>query len=261
MGILNLTPDSFFDGSRVDSMSALIDRAGKMLETGADILDIGGQSTRPGAERVAAEVEAERVLPAVEAVHKSFPDAILSIDTFYAQVAEKAVGAGATIINDISGGSIDAAMFATAGRLQVPYVLTHILGEPQTMQHNPQYANVTGEVLMYFSQKIRLLKEAGVHDIILDPGFGFGKNMEHNLQLLRDLQQFKMLGFAIMAGLSRKKTIQQILGVDAAGAMNGTVVAHTIALMHGANVLRVHDVKEAAESVKIVSALMNLSEA
>lgn len=255
MGILNITPDSFHADSRIGSWTELVEKASQMLSEGADILDIGGQSTRPGATRIEESVELERVLPAIETLHKTFPEAILSIDTFYASLAEQAVRAGAAIINDISGGKMDSAMFETAGRLHVPYVLTHIQGEPQTMQQQPYYEDVTGELTRYFSEKIRQLKDAGVHDIILDPGFGFGKTTQHNLQLLRELEQFTMFGFPILAGLSRKKTIQQILGVDAFGAQNGTVVAHTIALLHGASMLRVHDVKQAVESVKIVCAL------
>jgi dihydropteroate synthase len=255
MGILNLTPDSFYEGSRVGSAQMLIDSAGKMLEAGADVLDIGGQSTRPGSTRIDAEAESERVIPGIEALCKAFPHCIVSIDTFYSAVAERAVGAGASIINDISGGMADPEMFATAGRLHVPYVLTHIKGEPQTMQLNPHYEDVTGEVARYFSEKIALLKHAGVHDIILDPGFGFGKTANHNMQLLKHLDHFAMFGMPVMAGLSRKKTIQQLLETDAAGAKNGTVVAHTIAMMNGASFIRTHDVPEAVESVRLITAL------
>jgi dihydropteroate synthase len=259
MGILNLTPDSFYEGSRVNSEQMLIDRAGKMLQDGADLLDLGGQSTRPGSNRIDAEEESDRVIPAVEALCKAFPDCIVSIDTFYALVADRAIAAGASIINDISGGMADPEMFATAGRLHVPYVLTHIQGEPQTMQVNPHYEDVTGEVTRYFSEKIELLKQAGVHDIILDPGFGFGKTAEHNMQLLKNLDQFAMFGMPVMAGLSRKKTIQQLLQTDAAGAKNGTVVAHTIAMCNGASFIRTHDVPEAVESVKLITALRSAS--
>jgi dihydropteroate synthase len=255
MGILNVTPDSFHVASRQDSLIALVDRAGKMIADGADILDIGGQSTRPGASRISAQEESERVLPAIEAVFKAFPEAIISVDTFYGQVAESAVKAGASIINDVSGGQIDPGIFEVAGRLHVPYVLTHIHGEPQAIQNNLFYENVTADVVKYFSEKIAEVRKSGVHDIILDPGFGFGKNMEHNLQLLRDLDQLSMFGLPILAGLSRKRTIQQLLDVDAAGALNGTVVAHTIAMMHGAGIIRVHDVKEAKQSAIMVDAL------
>lgn len=256
MGILNITPDSFHADSRQETLALLKDAAGQMLEDGADILDIGGQSTRPGAQRITPVEEAERVLPAIETVHAAFPDAVISIDTFYSQVAAAAVHFGASIINDVSGGQIDPEIFDVAARLQVPYVLTHIQGEPQTMQNNPQYTDVTGDLVKYFSEKIEVLRKTGVQDIILDPGFGFGKKIEHNLQLLRELEQFSMFGLPIMAGLSRKKTIQQLLGVDAAGALTGTVVAHTIAMMHGAGIIRVHDVREAKQSALLVDAVL-----
>lgn len=256
MGILNITPDSFHADSRQETLALLKDAAGQMLEDGADILDIGGQSTRPGAQRITPVEEAERVLPAIETVHAAFPEAVISIDTFYSQVAAAAVHFGASIINDVSGGQIDPEIFDVAARLQVPYVLTHIQGEPQTMQNNPQYTDVTGDLVKYFSEKIEVLRKTGVQDIILDPGFGFGKKIEHNLQLLRELEQFSMFGLPIMAGLSRKKTIQQLLGVDAAGALTGTVVAHTIAMMHGAGIIRVHDVREAKQSALLVDAVL-----
>lgn len=255
MGILNVTPDSFHATSRATITEDLIIKAGEMLKAGADILDMGGQSTRPGATRISAEEEKSRIIPAIEAVHRSFPEAIISVDTFYAAVAEDAVSAGASIINDVSGGAIDQDMFETVGRLHVPYVLTHIQGEPQTMQHNPIYQDVIGEIVFYFSEKIDLLKKAGVKDILLDPGFGFGKKIEHNLQIMRELDQFNIFGMPVLVGLSRKKTIQQLLDVDAANALNGTTIMNTLALAGGAQILRVHDVKEAKEVVKVMMAL------
>lgn len=257
MGILNITPDSFHSGSRVNGEDELLHHAESMIAAGADILDIGGQSTRPGAQRLLAEEEMTRVLPAIHAVRKHFPSIAISVDTFYSEVAREAAKAGADIINDVSGGSIDAEMFKTAAALNIPYVLTHIQGEPQTMQDQPQYTDVVGEVLNYFTAKIELLNQLGVKQIILDPGFGFGKKYEHNLQLLNEMHLFCTLGYPLLAGLSRKKTLQTIIGSDAAHALNITTSANTIALMHGASILRVHDVREAKEAVQLYHAMMS----
>jgi len=256
MGILNITSDSFYAESRVMSLSEVVEVAGKMIEEGADILDIGGQSTRPGSDRIDAVTEMSRVLPAIEAVRKAFPDMCISIDTFYSEVAEAACAGGANIINDISGGSIDPNMFSIAAKCNVPYVLTHIQGEPQTMQHNPQYTDVVAEVLNYFNAKIEQLKIAGVHQIIIDPGFGFGKTIQHNLRLLKELHLFGALNYPVLAGLSRKKTLQQLVNRDAANTLNATTVANTIALMNQASIIRVHDVREAKEAMLIVDALV-----
>jgi dihydropteroate synthase len=255
MGILNITPDSFYADSRVLSTSAWIEVAGNMIEEGADILDIGGQSTRPGSERIDAVSELNRVLPAIEAVRKAFPAICISVDTFYSQVAEAACGAGANIINDISGASIDSEIVAVAAKCKVPYVLTHIQGEPQTMQHNPRYTDVVAEVLNYFNAKLDQLKRSGIHQIIIDPGFGFGKTMQHNLRLLKELHLFGALNCPVLAGLSRKKTLQQLVGRDASETLNATTVANTIALMNQASIIRVHDVREAKEAMLIVDAL------
>ena len=255
MGILNVTPDSFHDGSRVSSLQEVIDRAGTMLEQGADILDIGGQSTRPGAIRISAAEELERVLPGITAVRKHFPQSAISIDTFYAAVAAESCRNGADIINDISGGTIDSDMFATAGALGLPYILTHIQGEPQTMQLQPAYEDATGEIVNYFTHNIQRLQANGVEQIVLDPGFGFGKLAAHNLQILRNLHVFSTLGYPVLAGLSRKKTLQTIIHSDAAHALNITTSANTIALLHGASILRVHDVKEAVETVALYRAM------
>lgn len=257
MGILNITPDSFYADSRVLSPSEITDLAGKMVEEGADILDIGGQSTRPGSERIDAEREMSRVVPAIEAVRSAFPSVCISVDTFYSQVAEAACNVGANIINDISGGSMDPLMFSTVAKRKVPYVLTHIQGEPQSMQNNPQYIDVVAEVLNYFNTKIELLKRAGADQIIIDPGFGFGKTMQHNLRLLKELHLFGALNYPILAGLSRKKTLQNLVNQDASGTLNATTVANTIALMNQASIIRVHDVREAKEAMLIVDALHN----
>ena len=230
-------------------------QAEKMLQDGAALLDIGGQSTRPGSQQVGPEEEMQRVTGIIEAVSLRFPDAILSVDTYHASVARQAVEAGAAMINDISGGNMDPAMLETAGSLKVPYVCMHTKGTPQDMQHHAVYEDVTREVLDHFIRKIDACKKAGIQDVIMDPGFGFAKTAGHNFELLRNLQTLRILGCAIMVGLSRKSTIYKTLGTDAAGALNGTTVMNTIALLKGAHILRVHDVKEACEAVQLVSAL------
>ncbi len=255
MGILNVTPDSFHAESRILQKDELLQRAGSMIDDGADILDFGGQSTRPGAERIDAQTEIHRVIPAIESVRAAFPTICISIDTFYSEVAGTACNAGANIINDISGGSIDSNMYSTAAHCRVPYILTHIQGEPQTMQNNPQYIDVVAEVLNYFNEKTAILNAAGVDQIILDPGFGFGKTMHHNLCLLKNLHLFGALNHPVLVGISRKKTLQQLVNGDSTQTLNATTVANTIALMHGASIIRVHDVREAKEAVLIVNAL------
>ncbi len=254
MGILNVTPDSFFSGSRFQDMDALLRRSEQMLNEGATILDIGGQSTRPGSERITAEEELKRVIAPVETILKNFPGAYISIDTYFSAVAKEAIGAGASFINDISAGGIDETMIDTAASLHVPYVLMHSQGTLADMQKNPQYENITREVLDFFIQKTTELKNAGVIDIILDPGFGFGKTIPHNFQLLKNLSVFKMLERPVLAGISRKATIYKTLETTAEQALNGSTVLHTIGLMNGANILRVHDVKEAIEAIKLFEA-------
>jgi dihydropteroate synthase len=255
MGILNITPDSFHTDSRITAKSELLERAKQMIDAGAAILDVGGQSTRPGAERLDAKSEIARAIPAITLLRDAFPNVCISIDTFYSEVAAEACAAGANIINDISGGSLDPNMFSTVAQLQVPYVLTHIQGEPQTMQHNPAYEDVVAEVLNYFNEKIEQLQNMGARQIIVDPGFGFGKSLQHNLQLLRGLHLFTTLNCPILAGLSRKKSLQLLVGKNAGETLNATTVANTIALMNNASILRVHDVGEAVEAVKIVTAM------
>ena len=225
-----------------------------MLNDGADIIDIGGQSTRPGSEMKSADEEIERVVPAIKAIANRSPHAFISIDTFYSKVAIAAVEAGATIVNDISAGSIDNKMIQTIAELKVPYVLMHMKGTPQTMQQNAVYENVTREVLDFFIAKTNELKNAGIVDLIIDPGFGFAKTIDQNFELLKNLSVFKMLDKAIMVGLSRKSTVYKTLGVSADDALNGTTVLNTIGLMNGASILRVHDVKEAKDAVKLFSA-------
>lgn len=253
MGILNLTPDSFYSGSRTANDEVLF-RAEKMIRDGATILDIGGQSTRPKSTQITADEELKRVLPAIESIRKNFPEQLISIDTFYAKVAKEAVAAGASIVNDISAGTLDEDLLPTVVDLKVPYVLMHMQGTPQTMQNDPSYKNVTLDVFDALSFKMVELTKLGINDIIIDVGFGFGKTASHNFQLLRDLSYFTQLNRPIMAGLSRKATIYKTLGISAEEALNGTTVMHTIALMNGASVLRVHDVKEASEAVKLFNA-------
>jgi dihydropteroate synthase len=251
MGIINATPDSFYkENDHVDA----IDLAEKMVAAGAGILDIGGQSTRPGSERVTAAVEASRVLPVIESIHARFPDTIISVDTYYSTVARAAIEAGAAIINDISSGNIDGQMIPTAAALKVPYICMHMQGTPENMQHQPYYQDVVKEVLDFFIEKMEECKKAGIQDIIIDPGFGFGKTIAQNFTLLKNLQQLHVLNKPVVAGLSRKSTIYKTLHSTAPEALNGTTVLNTVALLNGANILRVHDVKEAKEAILLVEA-------
>lgn len=254
MGIVNITPDSFYEGHIEKSIDSITDIVGKMLVEGADIIDIGGQSTRPGSKRISAIEETERVITVIETIIKKFPQAIVSIDTYHSQVAAAAVNAGASLVNDISAGTLDDKMIATVAALQVPYIAMHIKGTPETMQHNPQYADVLKEVLDFFIHKIEECKKAGINDVIIDPGFGFGKTIEHNFSLLKNLTVFKMLDKPILAGLSRKGMIYKTLDIPAAEALNGTTCLNTIALLNGAHILRVHDVKAAKQIVTLMNA-------
>ena len=262
MGILNVTPDSFFTGSIVRAASAAhvdgsaVETARKMLSEGATFLDVGGYSTRPGAADVSPAEEADRVLPVIDAILASFPDALISIDTFRASVARQAVEAGACLINDVSGGTLDPAMFATVASLPgVPYVLMHLRGTPQTMQSLATYENVVTEVIDELATQLAALRAAGVHDVILDPGFGFAKTPAQNFELLSQLDAFGLFSEPVLVGLSRKTTIWKTLGITADEALNGTTVLNTVALMKGASILRVHDVREAVEAVKLTQRL------
>lgn len=254
MGILNVTPDSFFDGGRYTQADAMLQQLDKMVAEGADIIDVGGMSTRPGAAVVPASEERKRVVPVVEQIVKRYPDIPVSVDTVWAEVAIAAVEAGAGMINDISAGSMDSSLFQTLTKLNVPYVLMHMQGSPQTMQQHPQYNNVVTEVLDFLHQKLSMLRQMGVKDVVVDPGFGFGKTVEHNYALLKNLQAFQMLEAPLLAGLSRKSMVNKVLGVKPEDALNGTTVLNTMALLNGAAILRVHDVKEAKEAVKLVEA-------
>jgi dihydropteroate synthase len=254
MGILNITPDSFHAQSRTPSVQESVDRAGQMLQEGAAILDIGGQSTRPGSTRIDAGEETRRVLPVIEAICRAFPGAVLSIDTYQASVARAAVAAGASIVNDISGGLMDAEMLETVAALRVPYVCMHMQGVPETMQEKPQYNDITREVLDYFIQRVADCRAAGITDLILDPGFGFGKSIAHNFELFRNMASLQILGQPLLVGWSRKSTIWKTLGVSASESLNGTTVMHTLAVLRGAAILRVHDVREAVEVIRLLDA-------
>lgn len=255
MGIVNTTPDSFYANSRKNNTDTVLQTVEQMLKDGAAIIDIGGQSTRPGSEQIGAEAELQRVVPFIEAIMQRFPEIIMSVDTYHAAVAKAAVETGASIVNDISGGMIDEQMLLTVARLKVPYVCMHMQGTPEHMQQNPIYENVTAEVLDFFIRQTEKCRLAGIHDVIVDPGFGFGKTIAHNFELLNNLNAFQMLQKPILLGISRKSTIYKTLGVTADEALNGTTVLNTIGLMKGASILRVHDVKEAVEAVKLVCQL------
>jgi dihydropteroate synthase len=251
MGIINITEDSFYAASRTQHIDNILQKAAQHLEEGAGILDIGAQSTRPGAITIGADTELERLLPAVKALREHYPQAILSIDTYYANVAEQTIEAGAHIINDISAGDLDKEMIRIAGKLKAPYIAMHMQGTPDSMQQQPQYADVLQEVLDYFIRKKAECLEAGINDVIIDPGYGFGKTLAHNYTLLKRLDTFHMLDCPLLVGISRKSMVYKLLGTTPVDALNGTTVLNTIALQQGAHILRVHDVKAAVEAVKI----------
>lgn len=252
MAILNITPDSFYAASRTASIEEALKKTAAFLEAGATIIDIGAYSSRPGAADITEQEELDRIVPVVEALVKAFPEAVLSIDTFRAAVAKATVEAGAHIINDISGGTLDDRMFETVAVLNVPYILMHMKGSPQTMHLEPHYDDVVLEVVDYFSKKVAALRRLGVKDIILDPGFGFAKNRDHSYELLNHLEDLKIFGLSFLVGFSRKSMISKFLKVEPADALNGTTVLNTIALQKGASILRVHDVRAALECIKLV---------
>lgn len=260
MGIVNLTEDSFYEGSRMKDLPAVLSRAEKMISEGADILDLGAQSTRPGSTRFSPEEELKKLLPAIEAILKKFPKTIISIDTYHAAVAKKCVESGACMINDISGGEMDLNMIETVANLTVPYICMHMKGVPQTMHLDTHYKDLLKEILDYFIEKTDQCKKAGIHDVIVDPGFGFGKNIQQNLFLLKHLSVFKMLEKPIMIGVSRKSTIYKTLQVTPEEALNGTTVLQTIGLLNGTSILRVHDVKQAKEAITLVQAYQSANE-
>lgn len=258
MGILNVTPDSFYTGSRKQTAQEITERAGQILTEGASIIDIGAYSSRQNAEHIPAEEEMRRLRMGLEILNKEYPDAIISVDTFRADVAAMCVEEfGVALINDIAAGEMDARMFDTVARLNVPYIMMHMQGTPQTMQAIPHYDNLIKEIFLYFAAKIKQLHEKGIKDIILDPGFGFGKTLAYNYELLNHLQEFSIFEMPLLVGVSRKSMIYKLLGCTPFEALNGTSVLNTISLLKGANILRVHDVKEAVETVKIVEAMRN----
>lgn len=256
MGILNVTPDSFYAGSRMQTEAEIATRARQILDEGAGIIDIGAYSSRPNAENVSAQEEMERLRMGLEVLRKEAPAAVISVDTFRADVARMCVEEyGIAIINDIAAGEMDADMFGTVARLNVPYIMMHMQGTPQNMQQQPHYDNLLKEIFMYFARKVQQLRDLGVNDIILDPGFGFGKTVEHNYELLSHLEEFRMFQLPLLAGVSRKSMIYRLLGITPQEALNGTTALNAICLLKGANILRVHDVREAVETVKIVEAM------
>ncbi len=257
MGIINVTPDSFYDGGKTQALSQIVAQAEKMISHGAAFLDIGGYSSRPGAADVSEEEELKRVVVAVEAIRREFPKTIISVDTFRSSVAKQAVAAGASIVNDISGGTLDDNMFATVAQLGVPYILMHMRGTPQNMTEKANYNTVTTEVVYELAVRIAEAKAAGINDIIADPGFGFAKTREHGFELLQHLEHFKLLETPLLIGISRKSMIYKTLDVDVQQALNGTTALHSIALLKGASILRVHDVKEAVQCVALVSEVLN----
>lgn len=255
MGILNITPDSFYDGGKYKNELEILTQTEKMLHEGATFIDVGAYSSRPGAAHISEKEELSRILPVIDLLVKNFPEIILSVDTFRSEIAQKTIENGAAIINDISGGKMDENMFQTVADLQVPYILMHMLGTPQNMQQNPVYEDVTIDIITFFSKQIYKLHQLKVNDIIIDVGFGFGKTMKDNYALLSNLSLFKQLDVPILAGISRKSMLYKPLEITAKEALNATTVANTIALLNGASILRVHDVKEAVEAIKIVKLL------
>jgi dihydropteroate synthase len=254
MGIINVTPDSFYEGSRQTTNESILRQVEKMLKDGAAIIDIGGQSTRPGSEIICRDEELARIIEPIQSIQREFPTAIISVDTYFAKVAKEAVDAGASIVNDTSAGSLDTEMIGTVASLHVPYICMHSKGTQLTMQDMAIYDDVSREVADFFIRRVNELRIAGIADIIIDPGFGFAKTIRHNFQLLKNLSLLKLSGTPILVGLSRKSTIYKTLGVGATDALNGSTVLHTLALANGANILRVHDVKEAVEAVTLFQA-------
>lgn len=255
MGILNVTPNSFYDGGKFADEKALLNQVEKMLNEGATFIDIGGYSSKPNAEFVSEEEELQRVIPIVSTIIQKFPETLISIDTFRSKVAKESIENGAAIINDISAGNLDENMMKTVAELQVPYIMMHMKGTPQTMQSLTQYENIVKEMIFYFSEKVAQARSFGINDLILDPGFGFAKTLEQNFEVLNKLELFQMLELPILAGISRKSMIYKTLETDAQNSLNGTTSLNTISLMKGAKILRVHDVKEAVECVKLYNLL------
>lgn len=259
MGILNINSESFYDGGRYEEQETIFRQVEKMLREGADIIDIGASSSKPGASVVDSKEEIKRLTPVLKMMKEKFPEALISVDSFYSETARAAADIGADIINDISGATLDPLMMKTMGELGLPFIMMHMQGNPQTMQKAPKYDNLMGEICSFFSGQIKRLEDAGVNDIVLDPGFGFGKTLEHNYQILSSLEEFHLFQKPLLLGLSRKSMIYKLLETDAENALNGTTVVNTMALEKGAHILRVHDVKAAKEASKIVTFTQNLT--
>ena len=255
MAILNVTPDSFFDGGKFNTEIKVLNQVEKLINEGADIIDIGGYSSRPGAQNISIETELKRVISNIKLIRKEFPEIFISIDTFRSEVARESYFSGADIINDISGGNLDTEMLKTVGELGAPYILMHMRGNPQNMSLKTNYKNITQDILDYLSNGIELAKANGINDIIIDPGFGFAKNIKQNFTLLNNLKDFKVLNYPILVGISRKSMIYKTLNIDVQEALNGTTVLHTVALLKGANIIRTHDVKELVECIKLIDEL------
>ena len=255
MGILNVTPDSFYDGGFYDNQKKVLNQVEKMINDGASIIDIGGYSSRPGADNISPEVELARVLPILKLIKERFSKILISIDTFRSEVARQCVENGADIINDISGGSLDSKMFETVAELNVPYIIMHMRGNPSNMMDKTGYENIIEEMENYFSKKIELAKSFGINDIIIDPGFGFAKTTEQNFDILKNLTSFKKLDKPLLVGVSRKSMIYKTLNISPIDSLNGSTVLHTISLLKGANIIRTHDVKEANECIRLVNEL------
>ncbi|RXQ88504.1 dihydropteroate synthase [Ancylomarina salipaludis] len=257
MGILNLTPDSFFDGGQYIDANSILKRAKQIIAEGAEIIDLGAYSTRPGAADIDVEEEWRRMQPALAIIRRELPDVVLSIDTFRSELVRRVVSEfGACIVNDISGGTMDDKMFATVAELKVPYIMMHIKGTPQTMQSQTVYKDLMAELVQFFEERVKQLNELGAKDIIIDPGFGFGKTLEHNYQIMSQLEAFKAFNLPLLIGISRKSMIYKLLGGEAKDSLNGTTALNMVALMGGAHILRVHDVKEAVECVKIYNQVL-----
>jgi dihydropteroate synthase len=259
MAIMNITPDSFYSGSRYSSTQQAIDSVSIMIADGADIIDVGGMSSRPGAAEISENEEADRVIQVIEAIHRHFPDILISVDTYRAAIAKKAINAGASIVNDITAGNADPAMIDTVASLHIPYIMMHMRGTPRTMLLRTQYQDIVTEVLKYFSERIKIAMKAGIRDIIIDPGFGFAKSQDGNYKLLQHLSSFKIFDLPVLAGLSRKSMIYQPLKTDAEHAVNGTTALNMAALERGASILRVHDVREAVQTVRLYQ-LLNVAQ-
>ena len=255
MGVINITPDSFYEGSRVNEEKVLLQTAEKMLTEGADFIDLGGYSSRPGADHISVEEEYNRVIPALRSILHHFPEALISVDTFRSTIARQAYEEGAIMINDISAGGMDDQMFETIADINIPYVLMHMVGDPRTMSSYTHYENLFKEIMVFFSERVSKLNKFGVSDIILDPGFGFSKTLDQNYELLKYFTYFDIIGFPLLVGISRKSMINRVLEVQPSEALTGTIIINTLALIKKASILRVHDVKEAKQIVKIIEKL------